>query len=319
MKKQLVALLSVFLFTVTAFAVDKLPVPKTSLQPVDQIVAIVNHQIITQSQVDQAYQRVLKQVREQGTHMPSASTLKREILNQLVYQKLQLQLAKRNNMAVSNAQVTQAIKRIAQQNKLSVAAMKQKIEAQGLPYAKYREQIKMQILISTLQHRALEKDMRVKKAEIDEFIEKYKSQKEFAMQYHLIDILVPLPSAPTATQARQAKVEATEIIKSLRRGTRVNAIKGAEVNDLDWRTMADLPTLFTHKLSAMKEGQVVGPLRAKNGYHLIKLIGTKKSSARLPSREKIKRLLQEQKFQKALQKWLLNLHNRSYVKIVKPQ
>lgn len=318
MKKLLIAL-AVITFTSTAFAANNLSKQNNSLQEIDQVVAIVNNGVITQSQVNMAYKSAIKQIKASGQTPPDASTLKNNILNQLIYQKLQLQLAERNHVTVTNAQVNAAIKNIAKQHRISVAMLKQKVQAQGTSYSKYRNEIKKQILISMIQHRALANEIKISDAELNQFLNKFKSQKKFAKQYHIIDILVPLPSAPTSTQAKQAKTQALKIAKSLRNSAKVSTIKGAEVNDLGWRTEMDLPDIFLKQLAKLKSGGIAGPLRAPNGYHVIKLIATKKGKALLPSRDQAKRILMEQKFQKLLHDWVMKLRKQSYVKIVKPQ
>jgi len=318
MKKQLLVL-SIFLLTATAFAANNLPAPKSSLQPIDQVAAVVNDQVIVQSEVDKMYEHAIQQIEKTNAQMPSESTLKNEILNQMIYQKLQLQLVKRNNIKVTDAQVTATIKKIAKQHKISVTALKRKLLEQGSTYSKFRTEMKKQIQINILQHHALAKDIKVSDAEINKFLNKYKTQKKYATQYHIIDVLVPLPAAPTSTQEKQARVEALKIIKSLRKGGDILKIKGATVTDLGLRMTTSLPDLFVNKLKKMKVGDLAGPLRAQNGYHIIQLIAIKKGSAQLPRRSEIRNILMNQKFQKAVHTWVTSLRKQSYVKIVNPQ
>lgn len=308
MNKKLLTLLSILFFTATAFA---------STQPIDRVVAVVNNEVITQNQLNHAYNTAVQQSRQQNISMPNESTAKNEILNQMIYGKLQLQLAERNHFNVTDAQINQAISNIAKQHNVSVATLKQKVQEEGSSYANYRKEIKKQILMSMIQHQALEKNIEVSHSEINQFLEKTKNTS--ATQYHVIDILVPLPSAPTATQEKQARVEALQIEKSLRQGADVNSIKGANANDLGWRATTDLPDIFLKSLSTMKPGDVTAPIRAPNGYHILKLIEIKKDAAKLPNRAEAKRILLEQKFQKALRKWLVHLREQSYVKIINPQ
>lgn len=318
MKKLLLAI-SLSFFTVVAISAEPIPAPENSLKPIDQVAAIVNDTVITQNQVNEAYRNTVIQMKKAGTKMPDESTLKTAILNQLIFQALQMQLVKQNDITVSDAQVTQAIQNIAKQHNISVSTLKQKITSQGLSYKQYRKEIRKQIALSILQHQALAKDVQVSNAEINDFIEKVTSQKGYAKKYHIIDVLVPVPSAPTATQEKQARVEAMQIAQSLRHGADILKVKGATVNDLGWQPGSQLPDLFLHQLAKMKHNDIAGPLRGGNGYHIIKLIGVRKAKHAAPTREQAKRILQEQKFQKALQKWLENLRKNAYVKIVTPQ
>lgn len=310
MKKQIIAAFLLLVSTITLAAPS---------EPIDQIAAVVNDTVITQNQVNQAYQKTVKQIQNQNAQMPDELTLKSQILNQMIYQELQLQLAKRNHIQATNEQVTTAIKNIAKQHRISVTALKRKLLEQGISYSDYRKQIKKQIEMSILQHQALAKDVKVSDAEVTNFLNKYKSQKKYATQYRIIDVLIPLPAAPTPTQAKQAKVEALNIYDQLKKGGDILKIKGASVNDLGWQTIPDLPDLFANNVRNMKKNAIAGPLRAENGYHIIKLTDIKKGKVALPTRAEVKNILLNQKFQKALHAWVINLRKQSYVKIVHPQ
>ncbi len=317
-KKLLILFLTLSFTPVIALANSHLPSPKSSIEPLDQIVAIVNDGLITERQVNAAYQNALEQAQAQGINLPNPSTLKNEILNQLIDQELQVQLAKRNKLEVTEAQLTQAIKNIAQQHKMSVSDLKQKVIAQGTPYPIYRQAIKKQILISMVQRQALGKNMQVSQADIKQFLQKYQSQKKVATQYHVIDARVPLPSTPTPTQLKQAQAQALKISTLLQATADYSKIKGAEVNDLGWRTQLELPDLFLKHITKMKPNHITHPVLAPNGYHVLKLVNIKKSQTPLPSHEQIKTILMQQKFQKALSQWIVQLRQQSYVKIVRP-
>ena len=318
MTKRLFGLFLLF-FTATTFATGTLPSPTSSVEPIDQVVAVVNDAIITQSQVDAAYKNAVRQIKLRKIKMPDQSTIKNEIINQLIYQELQLQVAQRNQLHITDEQITEAINHIAKQHKISVASLKQKLKEQKTSYATYRKEIKKQMLMSMIQHQALAKEVDVSDVEIDALLDKYKSQGKYATQYHLIDIVIPLPSTPTNAQQKQAKKQALQIINALHRGADTDSVKGAEINDLDWRTKVALPDIFLQPLSKMKPGSIAGPFAAPNGYHILKLVNTKKENAKPPTRNQAKSILMEQKFQKALRKWLIKLRQQSYVDIVHPQ
>lgn len=318
MMKKMFLVLSLLLFTLPGFS-SSLPMPSSSGEPIDRVVAVVNDNVITQSQVNRVYRRTLKQIKAHGANMPSKSILKSEILNHLIYQNLQLQLAKRGHLTVTEAQVNRAIDNIAKQHRISVVELKSKVQKDGYTYLGFRKEIKQQLLISMLQHQVLAEKIKVTDSEINQFLNKTKLQSKFSPRYHLIDVLVPLPASPTTTQAKQAKVRALSIMKSLRQGASIHSVKGAEVDDLGWKTFQGLPDLFIHQLEKMRPGDIAGPLRAQNGYHVIKLIDMKKAQTPLPTRKRVTILIKEQKFQKAVQKWLNKLRKQAYIKILHPQ
>lgn len=310
-------LLAVFSFSI--LAATKLPVPKTSTVPLDQIVAVVNDGVITQTEVDAAYQRAKKQIAKSGKPVPNASLLKNEILNQLIYRKLQFQLATRGGLKVSNKQVDTAIKSIAKQHKITAKQLRKKVESRNFTYAQYRKEVKRQILLTMLQHQVLGKKLEVTNKEVDAFLAKYKSQGKFATHYHLVDFLIPLPATPTSTQSKQAKALALKTFKNLPKGIDHFNPAGIKVTDMGWRTAASLPDLFTHNLTSTKVGGLIGPLRAQNGYHIIKLKGIRKGSSDAPTKTQVRQLLMQQKLGKNLKKWLEKLRKNASVKIIVPQ
>ena len=318
MRYKIIALL-LATFCLSAWAAKGLPTPRSSVQPIDQIVAVVNSDIITQSEINATYRRALKQIKKRHGTVPDESTLKNEILNQLIYKKLQLQLAKRYGFKVTNSQVDVTVKSIAKQHRMTIDQLKQKIKSDGLNYAQYRKEIKNQIMISLVQRQALGTDIKVSNAEADQFLKKYKGEGKFATHYHQIDLRIPLPAASTSAQSKQAKAEAIKILGQLKQGADIYKVAGVLVTDLGWRTTASLPNLFTHQLSTMKTGSIVGPLRAENGYHLIKLVGIRRSKTSLPTRKQVKHMLLQRKFEKALGAWLMKLRKKAYVKILAPQ
>lgn len=314
-----IAAIALAVFSITVLGAPKLPTPQSSTQTIDRIAAIVNDGIITQSEVDSVYQRTLKQIAKSGRKIPDESTFKNEILNHLISQKLQLQLAERYGFNVTRKRIDDAIKGIAKQHNITVTQLKQKVTNSGFTYSQYRKEIKQQIMVTMVQRQALSKEIQVTDAEVNQFLTQYKTQDKFATHYHLIDFLIPLPSAPTSPQAKQAKAEALKILRKLSAGADADKIAGAQMTDMGWRTTKTLPDAFIHPIINAQIGLVVGPIRAQNGYHVIKLVGIRKGSTDLPSKNQIRQLLQQRKLQKALKKWLVELREKSSVRIVTPQ
>jgi peptidyl-prolyl cis-trans isomerase SurA len=316
--KQLLTAMTVLFATLTALA-SPLPSPQSSGQDIDKVVAIVNAQAITESDLNRGYQNARQQMKQQGAKMPSAATIKNEILKQLIDQDLQLQIAKRNNISISTEQLNATIESIAKNNKISVAVLKQKLAAQSIPYQKFKKNLNDQMLIHTVQHQFVTEKTTASPSEVQDWINHYKSQAQYNAQYHLVDIVVPLPSSPTATQIHQAKKQALNLIKSLKGGADLNGIKGAEVKQMGWKTTAELPSLFTKQLANLQDGDFSQPLSAGNGIHIIQRIASKKSAAKLPTPLQAKHFIEQMKFQKAIQKWLEKLRKDSYVKIIDPK
>ena len=292
------------LFGMNTMANHSLPTPNaTQMKPLNGIAAIVNDDIITQSQFNHAMMAARQQLTQSNIPVPDATTLKKQVMDQLIYQHLQLQIAKRNNIEATNKQINAAMARIAEQNKIPVTELKTKLAQEGISYHTFRSQISKQIIISQLQHQAVS-NITVNKKDIAAFREQHKTELS-PMQYHVANLLVP------------SKTKAKQLMEKLRTNGHhfdqlMQNYPGS--GDLGWRNLNDLPTLFSDAIKKTKPGAVAGPLHAANGYHIIKLLGTRNKGGG-PTDAQVQNILMQQKFQKALQKWLQQLRRSAYIHI----
>lgn len=318
--KSLLFLLAIITFSISNVTATPILAPQNTVQPLDQIVAIVNNDIITQSQLNAAIIRVKKQIRGAHASMPDETTLKNGVLNQLIYKRLQLQIAKNLNVKVSNEQIDNAIQRLAQQRHLNLAQLKQNMLAESYNYSAFRKELGEEIAISQVQQQAVASHVTVTNEDIDNYLKKYIQWQERAKQYHVGDVRIALPASPSQTQLQAAQAKVKAIINQLKRNKQINKIiahyADVDYTDLGWRPITDLPNLFTSIVPQMKINAIAGPITAPNGYHILKLLGTRGKANKTPTRTQIQQFLFQQKFQKALQDWLLNLRKNAYVKIL---
>jgi peptidyl-prolyl cis-trans isomerase SurA len=249
-------------------------------ETLDKIAAIVNDQVVTENELTAEIDLLKHRLSQKKMTLPAKAVLRKQVLDHLIDVDLQLQIAKRNNIMVEPTQVDDAIKTIAQRNKITPAALKQSIEAQGLAWKKYKANVKKEILLSRVQQGAVGQIV-VSDAEVDVFLKANKEDNNTL--YHLKDLVVSLPEAPSPEVLKKAKVKADALIKSLRDGLNFSeaalskssgefAFKGG---DLGYRPLAGLPEMFAKRVIAMKVNDIVGPIRAPNGFHIIKLIEKK--------------------------------------------
>ena len=292
------------LFGMNTLANHALPTPNaTPMKPLNGIAAIVNDDIITQSQFDHAVIAAKQQLTQSNIPVPNTATLKKQVMDQLIYQHLQLQIAKRNNIEATDKQINEAMAGIAEQNKIPVAELKTKLAQEGISYHTFRSQISKQIIISQLQHQAVS-NVSVSKKDIADFRAQHKAELN-PTQYHVANLLLP------------SKTKAEQLMKKLRTShlhfdQLMQDHPGS--SDLGWRNLNDLPTLFSNAIQQKKPGTIAGPLHAANGYHIIKLLGTRNKSGG-PTDTQVQNILMQQKFQKALQKWLQQLRHSAYIHI----
>lgn len=287
----------------------------------DKVIVIVNDDVITQKQLNAAIYQAKQQLKASGTPTPPYAQLKKQVLNNLIDRTLMLQMVANFKITVSDSELNQALNNLAKQNQITLQQLKQQIEANGLSFAKYRQKFKEQMAISQLQQSAVGKNVKVSDAEVNSFIQKYKNVRNPNAEYHIRDILIPIPDDPSPAQIRAADQQATSLLRQIQQGKSFSELAAANSSgkqafqggDLGWRHLAELPTIFADKVSAMSVNQVAGPLKAPNGFHIIKLLGVRNSSQKL-SKESVTNLLFRRKFEEQLQIWLRQVREEAYIK-----
>lgn len=285
-----------------------------SSQPLDRIVAVVNDEIITQSEVDQAANEVKNQLMHERMTVPDEKTLKKQILDSLIDQKLELQVAKRNKITVSDSDIDAALQKIAKQSNLTFEELKQKLNEQGISYEKFRTQVQNQLIISKFQQEAIAPTVKITQAEIEAY--RNQENQNAPLQYHIATVVLPIESDVTSELMAQKKKQAFEVYARLQQGADFNTVMKdySGSKDWGWQTANDLPEIFAERVVHMKAGQVSEPIQAQNGFYIIKLTETRKEQRHLTTTD-IQNILFRQKMEKALKKFLKQLRHVAYIHI----
>lgn len=292
-----------------------------NLIPLDKIIVVVNGSVITQNELNQAIIAAKQQLASSNTPLPEEQKLRNQVLNSMILHNVQLQKAKFMGIKISDSELNAAIQDIAKRNKMTISQLKHAIESQGQDYAQYRKQIREQMQISRLQQQAIGRDINVSDQETTEFLHSYKHERQPNAEYHIEDILVPLSSTPGPAEIQKAKQAANEILAKIRKGTNFRQLAAAQSGgrqalqggDLGWRKLPEMPDIFANAAKNMKTGQVAGPLRAPNGFHIIRVAGIRASKQKL-TRNNVRELIYRRKFEEKLQIWLKTLRDSAYVK-----
>lgn len=250
-------------------------------QPIvlDRIVAIVNDEAITARELDERAAIAMKQLREQGTAPPPQAVIARQLLERMIADRVQLQFAKEAGIRVDDAELERALGRIAEENRVTVQGMRETLEREGVPYAKFREDIRSEILMSRLREREVDNKIVITESEIDALLASSQNEEMRSDEVNLSHILVVVPenASPEQLQARRARGE--EALAQLRKGADFRQVAAAFSDAPDalqgglmgWRAGERLPTIFFDALQSMKPGEVSALLRSANGFHLIRL------------------------------------------------
>lgn len=188
---------------------------------------------------------------------------------------------KKNGLAVDDTELNQAIEKIASANHATLTQLREEIVRQGMTWDEYRENIRKEILLSHLQQKAVGRDAMVTSEQVDQYLKTEGGVVDRStLTYRIQNIVIPLGEEPTSEQVKKAKNKAEFLLTKIKKGDNFSllAIENSsgefalEGGDLGERHLAELPELFAKEVVKMKVGQVVGPLRAGNGFQLIKLV-----------------------------------------------
>lgn len=245
-------------------------------QPIDSIVAVVNDDVILQSELDTAVTQIRRQYRGRG-NLPPDSVLERQVLERQIMQELQLQFAKQNGVNVPEEDVNQALQRMAQQNNLTVPQLRQSVERDGYDFAAFRENMRNQLIIERVQQQVTQQRVDVAPSEIDIQLERDPRDKR---EYRLANILVGVPDGASPAEIEQAKAEAERIRRELQNGADFQQMAIAESDsqdaleggDIGWRRPGEIAPEFAEVLERMEPGDISRPLRSPAGFYLIKLV-----------------------------------------------
>lgn len=261
-------------------------------QSLDRIVAVVNDEVITESQLTKKIQFMQQQLQSSGQPVPPEATFRNQILQQMIDTDLQQQVAKRMGVKVTDADVNNAIADIAKRNGVDVTIFQEKLKQQGVSLVVLRQQIRDQITLSQVEGRQLGSRIIISEQEVKSYAQKLKSQPAKSntnAQYRLEDITIALPEHPTAQDIAQAKQKAHTIIEKARTGKSFQDIvqstpasESVSGTDLGWRPINAVPDVFIKDVQNMRAGEISKPLQAPNGIHVIKLVAVQGDTASVP-------------------------------------
>lgn len=255
----------------------------------DRIVAVVNDEVITLYDLRTRLETALSQLKQQGTPLPPRDVLERQMLERLVVDRVQLQLARDTGLRIDDGQLDQALGRIAASNKMSLGQFRQALERDGIPYAKFREQVREEMTVARLREREVDNRLVISDAEVDNFLQAETAKSGNADEVQVAHILLRAPEAASPEQLQRLKAKADQVMDRLRRGEDFSQI-AASFSDapdalqggvISPRPVDRLPAIFAEAVAKMRPGEVSPILRSANGFHIVKLIA-RKGSLSLP-------------------------------------
>lgn len=268
-------------------------------QTLDRIIAVVEDDVVLEGELEQEVTTIEQRIRTSKSQMPPESVLRRQVLEKIIIDKLQKQLAERAGLTVSEDMLTKAAEDIAQRNNMSLEKFRKELDSQGMTYKSFLDNLRNEILISQLRSHEIGGRIKVTDREVQHTIETQDKIGDELIQYHLGHILIAVKEGGSSAEIQQAQAKADDLVKKLRAGANFtetamsasnddNALKGG---DLGWRTLNDVPTIFVDKVPKMSDGQVTDPIRSPSGFHILKMLGVKGLADHTLTKTKVRHIL----------------------------
>lgn len=255
----------------------------------DRVVAIVDEDVVLESEFIDRKASIMERLRGQYQQLPPEDVLNKQILEQLILERIELGLAKRYEINVDEAEIDQALARVLQKNKMSQEELEADLLRQGLNINGLRNQLRNQLTINHLQQGVVNSRIKISEQDIDNFLASSDGKYATSPDYHIGHILIAVASSADAATIKAAEDQAEEIYKKLKAGADFSQMAisyskdqaALQGGDIGWRKLAQLPELFGNQMASLKPGQVSKPFRSGAGFHLLKNIEQRGGGAQM--------------------------------------
>ena len=251
----------------------------------DFIVAVVNSEPITNSEVRTRLLRAEQQLSQQGAPMPPRSELTRQVLERLITDKAQLQLAKESGVRADDNAVEGAVQTVARQNQITVEELRRRLRADGIAYSQFQSDLRDELLVSRLRQREVEPKVNITEQEIDQFLrDQDGSAGTASLELNLAQVLVAVAENASAEQVAALQAKAQQVAERARAGVEFAALVDefsasarADGGQMGLRSADRYPPLFVEATRNLRTGGIAGPLRSGAGFHVLKVIEKKQA------------------------------------------
>ena len=246
----------------------------------DRIVAIVDKNAITEQELENKVRTVSEQLEKQGKQLPNARVLRKQILERLIIDSIQLQIAEQRGIKVNEMQLDKTIERIAEQNQMSVQEFSAALSNDGISYSAFREDMRDEITIARLKEMEISSRVNVSDGEVDNYLTTQENSKDGSQEeFNLSHILIRTPEESSPEDLEKARVKVEQALSELSKGenfeqvsaTFSDAPNALEGGNMGWRSSNQIPPAFLEFLKNLTVGEVSKPIRSPNGFHIIKI------------------------------------------------
>ncbi|MDP3976644.1 MAG: peptidylprolyl isomerase [Pseudomonas sp.] len=255
-------------------------VAQAEVQPLNRVVAIVDNDVIMQSQLDARVREVQQTIAKRGAALPPENVLSQQVLDRLVIENIQLQIGDRSGIRITDEELNQALASIAQRNGMSLEQFRAALAQDGLSYADARDQVRREMVISRVRQRRVAERIQVTDQEVQNFLASDLGKLQLSEEFRLANILIPLSDGSSPQEIQAAERQAQELHQQLREGADFAQMAVAhsasetalEGGEMGWRKAAQMPPPFDAMIGAMAAGDVTEPMRTPGGFIMLKLL-----------------------------------------------
>jgi len=254
----------------------------------DYIVAVVNQELVTASEVQQRLARVREDATRNRASLPPLPALRKQVLDALIDERVLVTNARENGPRIDDPEIDRAVNNVATQNQMTLPQLRDRLRQEGIPFAKFRENIRDQLMVERMREREVVSRIRVSDAEIDELIEKRRSAAGASSQINVAQILVTVPEGASEAVVAERRGRAEAALKRVRAGEDFAAVAREVSEDsnrnqggeIGFRPVDRLPDLFARTAQGLKPGEVAPePIRSGAGFHVLKVVDRRESGA----------------------------------------
>ncbi|RAR63360.1 MULTISPECIES: peptidylprolyl isomerase [Halomonadaceae] len=320
MRSRLIAPLAMALMMALPLGVAPLTATAQQLKPLDHIVAVVNEGAIMYSELESRVARARDQLSKRGVTPPSNAALEQQVLDRMIVEEVQLQMARDANLSVDDTELNRTVRGIAENNGMSLEQFADSLEADGLTLAAVREDVRRELLMRQLQQRRVASRVTVSEREVDRYLEQQGANDD--VRYRLSHIMIALPQSPSQAQIDDARAKIEGLRRQLENGADFASLAAAESDggqalnggDLGWRAGAEIPSIFTDAVPSLDVGEVSAPIRSPSGFHLVKLADREGGQGRnLTQRDQVRQTLFQRKANDEMEVWLQEIRAGAYI------
>lgn len=261
-----------------------LSIGSTAISGVDRIVAVVEDDVILESELDKKVAAIKAGLSQSNTALPPDAILERQVLERMIIDKVQNFLADKSGIKIDDETLRGAVQQIAVRNKMTPEELRANLHKEGMDYNDFIEQVRSEIAVQRLRANQINSQIKISDREIQNWLDgRGKTDENRDKEYLVGHILISTPQAASPADVKKAREKSDDLVNQLKQGidfkqtsiTASDSDQALSGGDLGWRKLSQIPSMFSEYVEKMKEGEIQGPIRSPSGFHIIKLLGIK--------------------------------------------